>query len=195
MRVYALSGGIATGKSTALALFGVYPNIVTFDADACVYSLYQNVQFQKKLAAFDAKSCWKGNVQKAYIRERIFRDASYKRDLERLIHPLVRKECLAKLEESRKIAAVSLFIADIPLLFENGFDIDQEANLVVATSAKTQRQRFIDRNNFSETVVSAILEAQLPIAHKVGCADVVFWNEGDTCLLEHQIKRFIEWKT
>ena len=194
MRVYALSGGIATGKSTALALFESHRGVAVFDADTCVHSLYQNSQFREQLLAFDVKTIANGEIQKTYLRERVFRDQSYKGDLEALIHPLVRKECLAKLENSRKLSSVLLFIADIPLLFENGFDIAQEANLVVATSAKTQRQRFIDRNKFSESVVSAMLEAQLPIAHKVGCADVVFWNEGDTCLLEHQIKRFIEWK-
>ncbi len=192
MKVFGLSGGIAVGKTTAVEVFRREKNVVIFDADECVRELYEDTQFQNTLREFDPSICLEGVIQRNYLRERVFADSYYKVELEAIIHPLVRKECLALLAASRQNSLASLFIADVPLLFENGFDFGQQANLVVATTRETQRQRLVNRNKFNEAIVTAILEAQLPIAQKIERGDVVFWNEGNRRVLERQIERFIK---
>lgn len=195
MRVLGLTGGIATGKSTCVELFKKHDaHGVVFDADRCVADLYQQRIVIDEItqivgsAAVDAN----GDLDRAYIRQRLFSEPELKASIQNLIHPLVRKECLASLELASKTEGTSSFIADVPLLFEGGFDFGQDANLTVAVSRETQVQRLIMRNGFDDATVHAILEAQLPISHKEKCADVVLWNEGPISVLEAQVKRFIE---
>jgi dephospho-CoA kinase len=85
-----------------------------------------------------------------------------------------------------------LFVADVPLLFESGFDFGQELNLVVAISQATQRTRLKARNHFEDRMISSMLKAQLTIMEKVARADVVFWNEGGFAILERQLVRFLK---
>lgn len=195
MRSFGLTGGIATGKSTAASMMKeADPNIIIFDADVCVHQLYcdQDVLDEiKKMYGEDALTS-EGKLNKCYIRDVVFNDEEQKKRLQDLIHPLVRKECLALKSEAMQSGSASLFVADVPLLFEGGFDFGQKANLVVAVSRETQMQRLKMRDGFDDATVNAILAAQLPISHKEKCADVVLWNEGPQDVLEAQVKRFIK---
>ena len=195
MRVFGLTGGIATGKSTCVQfLRSLDPHVVIFEADQCVADLYLRDQVAAALVGLVGESAYLENneLNRPYLRERMFAEPELRLEMQNLIHPLVRKECLVSLEIASKMRATTSFIADVPLLFEGGFDFGQDANLVVAVSRETQEQRLIMRSGFDVATVHAILEAQLPISHKQKCADVVFWNEGPKSVLEAQLKRFIE---
>ncbi len=195
MKSFGLTGGIATGKSTAAKMMqAADPGLVLFDADACVHKLYQDSAVLleiKKLFGADSLT-QDGKLNKTYLRDVVFSDEELKKKLQDFIHPLVRKECLALQAEALHSECASLFVADVPLLFEGGFDFGQEANLVVAVSRETQVQRLKMRSGFSDATVYAILAAQLPISHKEKCADVVLWNEGPKSVLEAQVNRFIK---
>jgi dephospho-CoA kinase len=93
----------------------------------------------------------------------------------------------AKKEGSR------LFIADVPLLFENGFDFGQQINILVATSRATQCSRLISRNSMEPAVADSIIDSQLPLSQKLKLADVVWWNEGPRQLLHSQVSRFFKY--
>lgn len=195
MRVLGLTGGIATGKSTAMKSFSeLDPKVSTFCADESVAKLYSEEAVLMELQSIvgDESVIKGGRLNREWLREKLFSDGSLRQEIQDFIHPLVRKDCLECLEESRRKNATSSFIADVPLLFEGGFDFGQDANLVVAVSRETQVQRLIMRSGFDDATVQAILAAQLPISHKENCADVVFWNEGPIGVLEAQIQRFIE---
>ena len=169
------------------------PGLCLFDADACVASLYTRSDVLSEIASLFGECSLNaaGLLDRDFMRGVVFSDESKKNQLQELIHPLVRKECLAMQRKAEHSASASLFVADVPLLFEGGFDFGQEANLVVAVSRKTQIQRLKMRSGFSDATVSAILAAQLPIAHKVKCADIVLWNEGPESVLEAQVYQFI----
>lgn len=188
-----LTGGIATGKSTACEYFRE-AGAVVFDADACVWELYQKAEVLQGVAELFGSEALNddGQLNRPWMRREVFADEAKKKSLQDFIHPMVRKECLARMAEAEHTPSASLFIADVPLLFEGGFDFGQHANLVVAVSRETQVQRLIMRSGFDDATVHAILEAQLPISHKVKCADVVLWNEGPRSVLKAQIVRYVE---
>ncbi|MFC5051005.1 dephospho-CoA kinase [Rubritalea spongiae] len=195
MRVLGLTGGIATGKSTAVECFKkLDPTVSVFCADASVARIYTDPAVLTELESIvgDSAVIKDGALNREWLRKRLFSNSGLKQEIQDLIHPLVRKDCLECLEESRRSVSTSSFIADVPLLFEGGFDFGQDANLVVAVSRETQVQRLIMRNGFDDATVQAILAAQLPISQKEKCADVVLWNEGPIGVLETQIQRFIE---
>ncbi|MGB1130800.1 MAG: transcription termination factor Rho, partial [Haloferula sp.] len=121
---------------------------------------------------------------------RVFENPEERKALEQILHPKVREECLESLARARKLAA-PLFLADVPLLFENGFDLGQECNLLVAVGQETQLDRLKMRNGFDDDLARSILSAQMPTGEKMDQADVIFWNEGPVEFLKVQIHRFL----
>lgn len=193
--VFGLSGGIASGKSTACGILSrLRPEAVIFDADACVHALLATPgEVSAAIAArFGADLLGPaGAVDRALLRGRVFADPAARRELEAILHPRVREECLESLASARKLGA-SLFVADIPLLFENAFDFGQDGNLLVAAGLPTRRKRLLDRSGMDVTTAVAILAAQMPQEEKLRRADHVFWNEGPVSILEAQWLRFLQ---
>ena len=193
--VFGLSGGIASGKSTACRILAATcKSAVIFDADACVHRLLSDdarvagevvARFGEGVRADD------GGIDRAALRRLVFSDPAARRDLEAILHPRVREECLESLQSARNLPA-SLFVADIPLLFENAFDFGQDGNLLVAAGLATRRQRLRDRNGFDDATIDSILAAQMPQEEKVRRANHVFWNEGPPSVLEAQLLRFLQ---
>ncbi|MDB9741802.1 dephospho-CoA kinase [Akkermansiaceae bacterium] len=193
LRVFGLTGGIATGKSTAVSFFKeLDPDVVVFDADACVKQLYQSDSVLNEIENhFGKEALIDGELNRDFLRTKLFHCEKSKKFLESLLHPRVRKECLALLEKAKQSSSATLFLADVPLLFEKSFGFGQELNLVVAVSTSTQILRLKKRNGFDDATVHAILEAQLPMDQKIDLADIVFWNDGQPEVLKMQIQRFL----
>ena len=195
MKVFALTGGIATGTSTAGKMISrLMPTSAFFDCDELVQSLLQEQMVLEEISDALGQLVIKGDgsLDRAALRKLVFQNETSRGKLEAILHPKVRKECLEKRDFYSKTAPTTLFVADVPLLFESGFDFGQELNLVVATSQATQRTRLKARNHFEDRMISSILKAQLPIMEKVARADVVFWNEGSLATLESQLARFLK---
>lgn len=194
LHIIGLSGGIATGKSTCVGIMrDECPECVVFDADACVRQLYRRQDIRDELAGLFGAGVVMQNaeIDKAVIRERAFADPGMKQALEDIFHPRVREECLALLGETAKRRVSRLFVADIPLLFEGGFDFGQSANLLVATRRQTQIERLKNRNAWSDNAAQAVVDAQMPLEKKMPIADIVFWNEGPVAILENQCGRYL----
>ncbi|MEM9236139.1 MAG: transcription termination factor Rho [Verrucomicrobiota bacterium] len=195
MRVFALTGGIASGKSTACAMLQEKcPEMRLFDSDACVGRLLDgNAAVAEAVEAAFGPECRtpEGGIDRKALREQIFRDSNARRTLEGILHPRVREECLESLESARTLR-LPLFVADVPLLFESGFDIGQELSLLVATRWETQLARLRKRNGFDDDLARSILAAQMPVEEKIPKADIVFWNEGPRDLLGAQLDRFLK---
>lgn len=195
LHILGLTGGIATGKSTCVGVFReLLPEVVVFDADASVRSLYEDQSILTELLSYFGPDALleDGSGNKSYLRRRAFSEASDKRFLEQLFHGRVREDCLALLAQTVTKGVSRLFVADVPLLFENGFDFGQSANLLVATSRKTQVDRLTQRNKWDQDMVQAVLASQMPIEAKHALADVVFWNEGPLEMLRKQCFRHLQ---
>lgn len=193
MLTFALTGGIATGKSTVCRLIAeLVPGARIFDSDACVRMLLdQDREVARGIGLrFGPGSLTpSGEVDRAFLRGIVFSDAGARSALEGLLHPRVREDCLASRDLAAKEGA-ALFVADIPLLFEKNFDFGQERSLISATTRLTQVRRLQARNGFDSQLVDSILAAQLPLEEKLRRADVVFWNEGPLDVLRNQVRRF-----
>jgi transcription termination factor Rho len=193
MLTLALTGGIATGKSTAVRLFRKFvPDIVVFDCDESVKALLDSPQVISGIAELfgaeivDAET---GRIIREKLRELVFRDAGKRKSLEAVLHPRVREECLA-LREKAATQGARCFLADVPLLFENGFDFGQSQAITVSTTRATQIARLRARNGWDDNLIESVLAAQLPIEEKAARADIVFWNDGEPAALEAQIQRY-----
>ena len=195
MHIMALTGGIASGKSTVCRLLGEWlPSIAIFDCDAAVHRMLEG---DPDVAAIVTESFGdqaldaQGRIDRHFLRGRVFADPEARSRLEAILHPRVRQECLDSLERAAT-RGVELFIADVPLFFEKGFDFGQNQVLVVPSSRSTQIQRLKARGGFEDALIESILAAQLPVQQKMSLADVVFWNDGPQAAIRSQIRRFAQ---
>lgn len=195
LTILALTGGIATGKSTCCAVMQeLSSEIVIFDADRSVAQAYSDPEVVDLLGSHFGPNVYGecGVIDKSWLRARVFSHSDDRKFLEQVFHPRVRKDCLALLAQEAKNPATRLFVADIPLLFESGFEFGQSANLLVATSRQTQIDRLKNRNGWDDDTVEAVLSSQMSIEAKLQMADVVFWNEGPEQMLRNQCRRFLQ---
>ncbi|NNM30937.1 MAG: dephospho-CoA kinase, partial [Akkermansiaceae bacterium] len=195
IQVYALTGGVGTGKTTFCRLLReLLPAAAVFDCDASVAGLLQRADIRERIRAALGPGVEGegGGLSRDRLRDLVFREPDRRRELESILHPLVREECLAARDAAARDGGSPIFVADVPLLYESGFDFGAGRTLLVATSRATQRARLKSRDNFDDTLAEAILAAQLPIEDKIPLADVVFWNEGPEGVLRSQILRFLQ---
>lgn len=195
MHTMALTGGMASGKSTVCRLLReCISEVEIFDCDARVRGLLESdPEVRAGILDFFGKGALdcRARVDRQFLRERVFNNEAARRELESILHPRVRQECLDSRETAAKRGA-ELFVADVPLLFERGFDFGQTRVLVVASSRSSQIQRIKERNGFDDPMIESILATQLPVHEKMSRADVVFWNEGPLAVLKSQICRFAQ---
>ena len=195
MQVLVLTGGIATGKSTVCRLLREFmPWAVIFDSDAAVHALLDgDARVAEAIRGVfgDGAVGEDGKVDRAFLRQAVFGNPPARKRLEGILHPRVREECLDLLRRSGSNGE-GVFIADIPLFFETGFDLGQNQVVVVACSRQTQIKRLKARNGFDDPMIESMLAAQLPGEEKIRRADVVFWNEGLPEVLKAQVRRFCQ---
>ena len=177
-----LTGGIATGKSTFARLMHAGAKLTAFDADACVHELLATDQdiishIRSEFSLPDAA------IDRAALRELVFRNSEARRRLEAILHPVVQARW-QKLAKDCRANGASL-LADIPLLFETGAADTFDTTIVVAASPQVQRQRLADRG-LDREMIDAMLASQWPIGQKVALADHVIWNDGSPAELERQ---------
>ena len=115
-----------------------------------------------------------GSLDRGALAAVVFSDPQARRDLEQIVHPAVYAAIQAWLEEPPR--GTRLAVADIPLLFETGHQVDFDRVVVVACPPDEQLRRVMSRDGISEAEARTRLDAQWPIADKVVLADEVIWT-------------------
>ncbi len=179
MIVLGLTGSIGMGKSTTARMFED-AGVPVHDSDATVHRLYAGPAAPLVEEAFPG-TVRDGVVDRGLLGSRVLGDKSALARLEAIIHPLVRAEADAFLEQNRKTGA-PVVVLDIPLLFETGARDRVDRVLVVTADAAIQRDRVLSRPGMTPERFETILASQVPDAAKRAAADYVI----DTGLgLEH----------
>ncbi len=196
MLTLALTGGIATGKSTFARLFcEMAPGTAFFDCDASVQRLLAKPDvIATIIAALGADLVsLDGMLDRRRLRELVFDHPEHRKALEGILHPKVREECLAAQQGVQDAGTAPFFLADVPLLYESGFPVPRDIEIVVACGPATQRARLMERSKFSGELVDKILASQLPIVEKMRRARIVLWNGGPPASLRRQTGHFLGW--
>jgi dephospho-CoA kinase len=176
MRRVALTGGIATGKSTVAAILRE-SGIPVVDADALAREAVApgSAGLRAVVARFgSAVVTADGSLDRAALGRLVFDDRAARRDLERMIHPFVRTRVAGFFAGAAGPAGV----AEIPLVYETGWYRDFDDVVVVACHPTRQLERVMARDGLSEASARARIAAQWPIADKVRLADRVVLTDG-----------------
>ena len=183
-----LTGGIGSGKSTVADLFAARGAAI-IDTDLIAHQLTApaGLAIAPIRSAFgDAFINADGALDRAKMREAVFSDPSKKKQLEAILHPLIRAET----ERAAREAIGDYVIFVVPLLVESGTWVRRVSRvLVVDCPEETQRQRVMQRSRLSEEQVRAIMASQVPRATRLAAADDVILNDGDPALLPANVDR------
>ncbi|MCD1264454.1 dephospho-CoA kinase [Shinella sumterensis] len=170
MIVLGLTGSIGTGKSTTAAMFRDL-DIPVHDADATVHDLYRGEAVQPVAARFPG-ALKDGVIDRKALSALLAEAPDGFRDLETIIHPLVRAREAAFLAKERE-KGVPLVVLDIPLLYETGGEARVDKVVVVTCDPETQRARVLARPGMTEEKFQLILSRQMPDAEKRRRADFI----------------------
>jgi dephospho-CoA kinase len=182
-----LTGGIASGKSTVEQRFtelGV-PVINADDSSRAVVA-----RGRPGLAAVVERFgpgilTPQGELDRRELRSVIFSDAARRKELEAILHPLIR----ADMDERVTQASGAYVVLSIPLLVEGNSRGRWDRVLVVDADESLQLARLMGRDAVSETEARATLAAQASRGARLAVADDVLVNSGTVAELRQAVDR------
>jgi dephospho-CoA kinase len=182
-----LTGGVASGKSTVAERF-MELGVPVVDADAAARVVV--APGKPGLAAVGERFgprvlAANGGLDRRALRDLIFKDPSSRRDLEAILHPLIR----AEMEESAEAAVGPYVVMAIPLLVEGGSRDRVDRILVVDVDEVVQLQRVIARDGCTPEQAQAILASQASRIARLDVADDVLLNTGTVTDLRQAVDR------
>jgi len=183
----ALTGGIATGKSTVASLLALN-GMRVIDADSISHKIL-SASHNWVSQTFGDEYVDNKQVDRAKLGELIFSNPEKKRILEEYLHPKIYKEI-----ENQSIKQDSFkfpYLIDIPLFFENN-NYNIKDSVVVYTPKELQLERFIKRNGYSKEESLKRIASQLPIDEKRKRATWVIDNSKDLKHLQNEVELFVE---
>ncbi|NOQ32370.1 MAG: dephospho-CoA kinase [Helicobacteraceae bacterium] len=183
----ALTGGIATGKSTVASLLALH-GLRYIDADAISHKILdENCKFVAD--TFGEEYVKDSKVDRASLGSIIFSNPTNKKKLEDFLHPLIRSQIIEQSEKQDKFKFP--YLIDIPLFFEkSNYDIKNVA--VVYTPKEVQLARFMKRNGFEEEEALKRIESQMNIEAKKKKATWVIDNSKNLKHLQAECEEFVE---
>ena len=173
--VIGLTGGIASGKSTAAERF-MELGVPVIDADLAARAVVApgTPGLAEVVDRFGPGILAKnGELDRRALRELIFNDPGARHDLEALLHPLIR----ADMELSARAAEGPYIVMAIPLLVEGGTRDRVDRLLVVDVDEAVQLQRVMARDACTPEQARAILASQAGRAARLAAADDVLPND------------------
>ncbi len=182
-----LTGGIGSGKSTVAELFKRH-GVPIIDADDIARHLTSPGQpaHQAIIDRFGSGILGDGQtIDRRKLGIRVFTDAAERKNLEAILHPLVR----AAIQETLNRLEAAYCIISAPLLIEANLIDMVDRVLVVDADEQLQIQRVMARNGMSEKAVRQILASQLARPERLRHADDHITNDADLQYLESAVEQ------
>ena len=183
-----LTGGIGSGKTMVADMFAVRGAAI-IDTDHIAHQLTApggiaipaiRAQFGEAFLMAD------GAMNRVKMRETVFADPVAKRQLEFILHPLIRSETDRAAAQARGVYL--MFV--VPLLVESGTWKQRTSRvLVVDSREQLQVERVMSRSGLTEVQVRAIMATQASRETRLAAADDVIVNDGEAAALVPQIER------
>lgn len=177
--VIGLTGGIASGKSTVSAMFADM-GITVIDADIeARLAVEPGEKAYNDIVSYFGSGILEedGAINRQKLGSIIFNNEDKRLLLNSIVHPAVR-ERMAQKRVLAETANEKAIVMDIPLLFESKLTELVEKTILVYVDERTQLERLMKRNGFSEAEALSRIKSQMPLKDKVTLSDAVIDNGG-----------------
>jgi dephospho-CoA kinase len=180
----AVTGPFASGKSTLVRFLDELPGTQTASADEIVHHLLKNDRqtISRIVERFGEEVRGEDGIDRKALGREVFGDAGALRDLEQILHPLVRSETDRRIEAS----TAELFVVEIPLLFETGRGEDFDITVAV-TVPEGRRRAWAEERGLDDAALRAVEARQFSGEEKARRSDLTIQNDGDLDRLREQV--------
>lgn len=181
MTLIALTGGIASGKSTIAGRLAEHGAVVV-DADRIVREVQQpgspvlaaiSAEFGDDLIGLD------GALDRAGLAAKVFGDPDAVARLNAIVHPAVQMESARRFAAALEADPAAVVVYDVPLLVEARADDPWELIVVAHAPAEVRRARMIELRGMTPDAADARLAAQVTDERRLAIADVVIDTAGE----------------
>ncbi|SCZ77223.1 dephospho-CoA kinase [Acidaminobacter hydrogenoformans] len=193
MKVFAITGGIASGKST-VTLWLRSRGYMVIDADEIVKDLYGKGDpiYNAIVKVFGTEVLKPdGEIDRQKLGGIVFGDEASRLRLNNATHPIVEAQIADKIEAA-KAKGISVIFVDSPLLLEKGPDPRYDAVILVYVDPEVQLSRLMERNHLSVEDAGRRIKSQMPLGEKRSHSDFIIDNNGTLEALELQLETLIE---
>ena len=188
MKIYGLTGGIASGKSTVSRMLRELGAQV-LDADVIAREVVEpgtpglSAVAERFPGVLDAE----GRLDRAKLGARVFGDPKERAALNALLHPLIGQQFLLRTHALAE-QGVERLLYDAPLLIENRLHEAMDGVVLVWVPRAVQKARLMSRDGLDEAAAEARLAAQLPLDEKRQYATWLVDNSGDLGATRAQVE-------
>lgn len=190
-KIIGITGSIATGKSqVSNILRGLGYNVIDSDLIAREVAIRKDI-LDKIRDHFGEKAVQDNKLNRAYIRDIVFKDDEKLETLNNIMHSEIYKIMLQRVVEEE------INFMDVPLLFETLEDakehgIKYDEIWVVYTSPSIQMERLMARDSIDLLEAKRIIDSQISIEEKRNLADYVIENNEDLDKLRENVLKALE---
>jgi dephospho-CoA kinase len=190
MYIVGLTGGIGSGKSQAESIFKkLKVPIVDLDQISKQITQKNTEGYSEIVKKFGVRYLNEQEELNRYlIKEEIFKNNHFKKDIESILHPLIFTECIKFIEDHKKAKYI---VVVIPLLFEskNFLGLINES-LLIDCDIEHQISRVKKRDNLGKDLIISIINSQMSRSQKQKKADKIVLNDSSVNELEKKIISF-----
>jgi dephospho-CoA kinase len=180
-------GSVGSGKSFVANIFRLL-GFDVFSADVVVDKIYQNNRIvNKKISNFFRLKLYKNKINKEELRQFVKKYPKKFKFLNKIIHPLVRKELINFLEKNKN---KKLVVLDVPLLIENKLFKFVDIFVFIETKSAIFYSRIVKRKNLDKPLLKILRKQQVSEKIKKGYADFVIFNNSKN-RVKLQVKNII----
>ncbi|MBZ0333186.1 dephospho-CoA kinase [Marinobacter sp. AL4B] len=187
MAIVGLTGGIGSGKSTVVRLFGEL-GVHWVDADDVAREVVEpGMPALKTIAEHFGDEVLRadGALDRAWLRQRVFAEPEERAWLEALLHPIIRDELIRQLQPADYSLPYTLLVS--PLLLETDQHELVNKTLVIDVPESVQLERTMARDSNSREQVERIMAAQMSRENRHAKADAIIDNNQPLIEVERQV--------
>ncbi|MCX6344481.1 MAG: dephospho-CoA kinase [Armatimonadetes bacterium] len=179
--ILGITGGIGTGKSTALGIFAEL-GAETLSADDIARDVLQKdspaykevvERFGKDVVGLD------GQIDRSALARIIFSDDKARQYLDSITHPIIISELKRRIDDFRRLhpSDKAVLAVEIPLLIECGLEDIVDEVLLIAAEQETQKNRLTSRSQISSAEALRRIRSQMSLERKIERSDRVICND------------------
>lgn len=180
MPLVALTGGIASGKSTIARRLAEHGAVIV-DADQLVREVQTpgSPVLAAIAEAFGERMLLPdGSLDRAALGGRVFGDEAAIAQLNAIVHPAVRAESARRFAEALAADPGSVVVYDVPLLVEARADDPWQLIIVAHAPADVRAERLVQLRGLTPDEAAARIASQVPDEARLRIADVVIDTTG-----------------